>query len=379
MSSPDKLYYDVMISNLDNESTVPPIINFNETRNIPFLNNPADYYMSIIRFQIDTGSVLPVFTPTLTPYTTDINETIYSVSLSYNGYNAVQNVIWSPQNLVAELPRPPANTTDGTADLSTGYYYCSNYQFFLNLVNIAFQACLTKLLVLTPLPSNNPPFFTYNSQDKTFVLNTPYPFYLSTDPTPVKVYLNPSLHQLFSSLPVLINTLNPQYGQNFEIQVGSFGGVNVVTIPSYAPVADQYEVCQVFQESSSIALWTPVSSIVFTSSTLPVLSSNVSAPLVFVNGQTVPVSGNNSNISPIITDLVSSDGLYNPTLVYNPTAEYRLIELLGNKPLQNLDIQVFYRDRNSNLIPMRLPTGGVCTLKILFTKRYNNVSQMKGY
>jgi len=371
-NDPDKLYYDVIISNLDNESTIPPLINFNETRNIPFLTNPADYYMSIIRFQIDTGSVLPVFTPSLVRYTSDINETIYSVSLSYNGVNAVQHVIWSPQNLVAPLPAPPSNTADGYADLSTGYYYCSNYQFFLNLVNNAFSACLTKLALLTQVPSPNAPFFTYNSQDKTFILNAPFPYYLSTEVNPVKIFLNPSLNQLFSSFPVLVRNLSSVYGQHFEVQVGSFNGIHVMSVPSYAPVAEQYQVCQIFQESSTIALWTPVSSIVFTSSTLPVVSNQVSAPLIFINGRTQPQSGNNSNISPIITDLVSSDGLYNPTLVYNPTAEYRLIELLGNKPLQNLDIQVFYRDRNANLIPMRLPSGGVCTLKILFTKRSSN-------
>ena len=136
----EKLYYDVTISNLDTENFVPPVINFNEIRNIPFLNDPSKYYMSIIRFSIDTGSSLPVFIPEIKNGTTDINETIYKITMVYNNNAYTSTVVWAPQNRISALPLAPSLCANGEADLSTGYYYCYNYQYFLNLVNLAFEA-----------------------------------------------------------------------------------------------------------------------------------------------------------------------------------------------------------------------------------------------
>ena len=367
----EKLYYDVTISNLDTENFLPPIINFNEIRNIPFLNDPSKYYMSIIRFSLDTGTTLPVFIPEIVNGTTDINETIYKITLVYNGTAYTSTIEWIPQNRISNLPIPPAQCQNGEADLSTGYYFCYNYQYFLNLVNVAFADCLSQI---GGSATNIPPVFTYDTQNKVFILNCPYPYYNTEDASGIKIYLNPPLYQLFGSMPFTLEKKNPLLGinnlQNIQIQVGTFGGANVVDFPLNPPAGiSQYQAIQVFQEYSTLSLWTPVTSIVFTSSTLPVVSNQVSAPLIYIDGQTQSFSSNNSNITPIITDLVSNDGLYNPNLVYNPTAQYRLIELIGNKPLYNLDIQVYFRDRHARLYPVRLPAGGVCTLKILFTRK----------
>jgi hypothetical protein len=371
MSEPDKLYYDVSISNLDTEDFVPPVINFNEIRNIPFLNDPSKYYMSIIRFSIDTGASLPVFIPEIVNGTTDINETIYKITMVYNNTAHSQTVMWSPQNKIAALPLPPSSCANGEADLSTGYYYCYNYQYFLDLVNNAFEACIEQF---GGASTSIPPIFTFDSQNKVFILNCPYPYYNSNEANPIKIFLNPPLYQLFGSLPFTIEKQNLTLGinnkQNIQLQVGTFGGANVVEFPLNPPIGEpQYQVVQCFQEYSTLSQWTPCTAIVFTSSTLPIVSNQVSAPLIYIDGQTQTFSSNNSNICPIITDLVSSDGQYNPNLVYNPTAEYRLIELIGTKPLYNLDIQVYFRDRHSRLYPLRLPAGGVATLKFLFTKK----------
>ncbi|MFN9910612.1 MAG: phage minor capsid protein, partial [bacterium] len=72
------MYYDIQISNINNNDTLPPVLNFIETRNNPFLYESDKYYMSIIRFSLDTPN-LPVFIPTIQPSpNTDINLTIYS-------------------------------------------------------------------------------------------------------------------------------------------------------------------------------------------------------------------------------------------------------------------------------------------------------------
>ena len=200
--------------------------------------------------------------------------------------------------------------------------------------------------------------------------------YYSTDPSisaiPIKIFMNPAMYNLFGSLPVTINSITGRdatgvpKGLNFQIQPDNFGGASYVPFPPAS--GPLYTAIQVVQERSSISLWTPVTAIVFTSTTLPVVANLVSAPLIFFDGRTLQPS-NNSNIAPIITDIVSDDGTYTPYLKYDPSAQYRLISLVGNTPLNNFDLSVYWRDRYGVLNPLRLPSGGSCTLKILFERK----------
>jgi hypothetical protein len=107
---------------------------------------------------------------------------------------------------------------------------------------------------------------------------------------------------------------------------------------------------------------------VFTSNTLPIESNQVSTPVIFVNGQNINLTGNNSDFANIITDIISSDGNYRPNLVYNPSAEYRRITLRGNRPLYSIDINIYYKIITGELIPLRLFSGESMTMKILFEK-----------
>jgi hypothetical protein len=122
------------------------------------------------------------------------------------------------------------------------------------------------------------------------------------------------------------------------------------------------------QEYSTVASWSPILSVVFTSNTLPIEANQVSTPVIFVNGQNVNLAGNNSDFANIITDIISGDGQYRPNLVYNPTAEYRRITLKGNRPLYSVDINIFYKLITGELQPLRLFSGESLTMKILFER-----------
>jgi hypothetical protein len=125
----------------------------------------------------------------------------------------------------------------------------------------------------------------------------------------------------------------------------------------------------VIQEWSTISVWSPISAIVFTTSTVPITQNLLSKPAVFVNGNILGSYGNNSNFQLVLTDFVSDTGFYKPNIVYQPTSQYRLLDLTGNQPLTNLDISIFWRNNFGQLIPFYLGSGGVCTIKILFTKK----------
>ena len=192
--------------------------------------------------------------------------------------------------------------------------------------------------------------------------------YNITLPNPIKIFMNAPLFTLFNSFPAINQPYPAPLGKQYRLVFSNIGGSNVVPItPSTDPTIN-YDAIQVFQEYSTIECMNPIASLVFTSNSLPIEPNQVSTPLIFNNSQQLSYGGSNNATENIITDLVSDSGLYRPNLVYLPTAEYRRISLTGNTPLYTIDINIFYRLRNSQLIPFRLQSGGSCSMKILFEK-----------
>ncbi len=156
------------------------------------------------------------------------------------------------------------------------------------------------------------------------------------------------------------------FGRNFLLGLVNIGTLNQVTITvPYSNPIISYNAIQSFQEYSTISAWSPIQAIVFTSNTLQVQPTNVS-PTVVINNNTATTPTNNSATANIITDLVTSSSQYSPSILYTPTAQYRMISLSGTSPLTNLDIQIYYRLRDGSLIPFVLSSGGSVSLKLGF-------------
>ena len=104
---------------------------------------------------------------------------------------------------------------------------------------------------------------------------------------------------------------------------------------------------------------------------LPVVSTNTSPPLTYddTTNSNLTSSGNNSNLSNIISDFeipVSESNQYRPILVYNPTAEYMLIDMNSQLNLNKIDISVFWKTHYGEFIPLRLQPGCAAHIKLLF-------------
>ena len=122
----------------------------------------------------------------------------------------------------------------------------------------------------------------------------------------------------------------------------------------------------------------PVTSLVFTTSLLPVLPSLIGLPRIFVGASTAAVqSQGNNNIQNQITDLevpLTRGDEYLPNVLYSPVAEYRLLDLQANAPLQAIQISVFWKDIFGQTHPFYLQNGCGATLKVMFRKKaYNNI------
>jgi hypothetical protein len=126
---------------------------------------------------------------------------------------------------------------------------------------------------------------------------------------------------------------------------------------------------------STGSLWSPVGSIVFTSTLIPVKNEYTAAVLQLGAGGTSSSSGNNSAFQPIISDTVidlatqKAEG-WRDFVLYEPTAEYKLSSLTAShEEIRNLDVQVFWRYRlTGELIPLSMYNCSDVSLKIMFRK-----------
>jgi len=375
-TSPVHIQYDLSILNNDVEGDSPPVpLKFEEVRNNPFLMSPENYYLSVIRFQIQTGDSLPVFVPMVQLGQSNPNKTIYSITLKWKNYEYQSYLMYIPDDASAPTPNPPLTAID----FSSQYYYLSCYQPFIQMVNNTFQQAYTGLNALVVaggevLPSSNPPFMEIDPSALVCTLNADVLGYDRNLANPIQIYMNSPMYNLFSTFPsTLINYtgLSVANGKNYLITMYNNNNLNVLNLPSYNCI-------QSYQEGSSVALWNPIESIVFTTSLLPIVPSNVSQPKIFGSASNLYNTGNNSNISPQITDLVVPvDALnrYRPNIVYTPSSEYRMVDLYGSTPVSAIELSAFWKDVFGNLHPLYLNSGCSASIKILFRRKdFNNIT-----
>ena len=399
--TPDLAFLDLSVVNDDVIGTgSKQNLYFTESRNAPIISNPKDYYMSILRFTLDTPArSLPIFIPSMDTSLTNNDptqlKTNYYVTIKFLSLGIVTvPVFWLPedtkQRYVSEYPSP--------------YYYCWSVKWFLGLVNAALNTAgilMNQLLVTIPdyahlqLP---PPFITFDQVSSTFSLLVPSPHtnnltynsyytnYNNNYVSPIinywSLYFNEPLMNLFSSFSSIyygtslsnvlgaIPAASPLYPNKlltnpgicaYQLYFLEFELINEITIEGKYYLEYQ-------QAYPAIACWNPISSIVFTSTVLPIVMNQSSAPTRYNDSN----SGNNAQILPLICDFVVplATGLeYKPSIEYAPAAEFRLLDLLGNGTINNVDFSVFWKDKYGNLIPFQLGSQCMSTLKILFRKK----------
>jgi hypothetical protein len=385
---PDTVYFDILSTNFESTITPPKVFTYNESRSNPFVENPEHYDLSILRFTVDTGT-LPLFIPSITPNQSNKDKTIYSVSMVQTDVVGgvvteltdvyQQFITWIPQDKSAAPPLAPISNPSKIQDNNSGYYNCYSYEWFLFLVYSAMDEALTNLKLdagyVPPVGTVFTPIIKWDPATKTAIIQGQQNVFNAQVSPQIKLFFNAPLFELFSSFPSVYigyDSLSASDGRNFQIVFPDIGGSNVSQVfPDGVPDASTatfYNVINVYQEYSTISAWSPITSIVFTSNTLPIEPNQVSTPIVFDNG--VPlIGGTPANVENIITDIATDNGLYRPNIVYVPSAEYRRIHLYGNRPLHNIDLNIYYRLKTGVLVPFRLASGGSITIKLAFLKK----------
>ena len=377
MTSPNLLYYDVLISNFQNINIGTKHAQFTESRQQAFLLEPSNYNLSVVRWTADTNS-LPIWRCQIQPDSPDANASIYSITLQYAGISYQAYLNYQPQSKATKTP-PAPSTIGGLQSNLTLYYDVYSYQYVVYLFNQCFSDAFDQLpdaiKALTFQPS-----FVYNPENKTVTLYCDQNYYsLSDSPltAQIKIFFNVPTANLFSSFPYYINAFSDPTGKNYQIITDVFSSSNTSPFPPTSVPDDgvfEYTAFVIYQEYSTVSQWNPVTSIVITSSSLPVAPNAVSGIIqaTDINGLATTISGQQNNVVfPIITDFCADTSLmgYKPYIYYVPSAEYRRIELLGSTPLTNIDISLFWKGRDGQLNAFILGSGTTVTVKLLFEKK----------
>jgi len=126
--------------------------------------------------------------------------------------------------------------------------------------------------------------------------------------------------------------------------------------------------------SSTDSLWSPIGSIVFTSTLLPIRAEATGTPVILGTSNIGNSSATSqSAFQPIVTDIALDMGVdgadaYRRFIFYSPSAEYRISDLGSSKiDIRSIDIQVFFKNRLNNLFcPVTMFSLGSVDFKMMF-------------
>jgi hypothetical protein len=397
------IYYNVNVSNdysgWDISSNGQPMqvatnnknyqLVFNQTRQQPYLINPSEYYLSILRFTIATPN-LPVFVCQPITGQADVNKTVYAITLvKSDGLIATRNLVWQPDDL--SVP-PPNGIVDNSWQINP-YYYCHSFNHMMNLINNTFDWFLYNggggpdgggaFLTQSDAPyiylDSSSNLCTVGGNANVFRTDLDGGFLNDTTKVGVKIFFNIELYNLLSSLKSMYyGSLGPAIGADYQLIMDS--GSNTlyadtqpfITNVVYNSNTEKNDVIN-RQEYNTLPLWSPIAKIIFRTTLLNVVPDIVGTPVVYENGNNNINNGKqNTDILNIMIDYsvpLTKGTEMRPYIYYEPLGEYRLTELYGNQPINSMDIAVFWKDSFGNLHPFYLDIAASATIKILFRKK----------
>jgi len=400
LQSTNYVYYTALINNDGSsvpayESEVEPPFEFKEDRKIALLPNPEEYEVCVQSCLIDLKT-LPVFIPTIKYNTNPSNiqktETIYEITLEYDGYSATTPVYFEPQDETISLP----NHVNGKANYKSGYYNLYNYEFFFTMVNEAIRASFLKLIdviksyfggtlptafsnLATTTDIYEIPYFIFDKESSLIFLNSPKSTFSDSNSSHVNIMLNRALYRLFNSLPFKLQnkTFNTLDGTTqvtttktlFKLNLSNFKQANEVEIFSHLSNGNSNTIKSthmlIYQDYETLSSWSPVESIVIVSPNFPIQSHAVSADLDYVNGFATVIGDVRRENE--IMEISTNSPI--PSIIYEPK-EYRFMSMKQtDSGLTNIIFKVYYRFKNDgSLIQVKTNLGGSFSLKLMFRK-----------
>jgi hypothetical protein len=348
----DNVYLNFELNNNEDNEFVE-VSRFNIERYETIIENPSDYYLSVMRFSIPSVGI-PLLIFPVQEGQPNINLGTLSITLEYNGNVSQKFLIYIPKT-GSPLPNPPLINQD-----IKPYYYVYNYLDMVEMINIAFNSAFAE--ISAPLGAEAPRMI-YNPLTRLFSIVAQREYYLKNSVDPIYIYFNLNFLSLFSGFDLLSTFENftdiTRQGRAWRVEsIDIFN--NSYTDPTVAPASYVYpsKYIKIEQQYASVQNWYAIKTMVLTSNRLPLRKEFV---------------GNGNNIQPIFQDFEPSKNIFDLRGSYQffPTGEFRLVDLIGTEPIKNFDINIYWQDVYGNLNPIEIPYLQTLTIKLAFFKKSN--------
>jgi hypothetical protein len=355
---PSYHYYSFRTSNYG--SVLIPA-SFNLAKVNPILRNSNKYVMSVQKLTVSTNTIPRLYSYIQSYYqgNTDPNQTIWNVALSYNGKFVNVPIEHVPQ---IDLPTPEPFTADNPYQNLSGdyqlYYKIDSIIHFVNsMLNVALQSAFTQLqgFVAPALAGTTAPQFVFN-RDTGFVdLIADYNYYGPQVGTPVQVFMDSNLKGIMRNYNYFEQTLLADYYQ--FIFTNKSGDTTNTYCEQEVVQLDQFSLAfnELIVSSASIGI-------------RPTLSDG-SADV----GQIDPVNAQNTTTSQSLITSFSvledaNANLQRIKISYVPQGLPRYFSIDNTSAINNIDLNITYKDVYGNEFPLLLPQGGFVDCLIQFVR-----------
>lgn len=383
-------YIDITICNNSQDLNPQPIL-FNQIKSNNIVDDCSDYYLSCVRWSLD--SQVPQIIPEmqLVQVPTEGERVLYTGDTEYIlniGKGATPNnltfvpssyerIQFQPENLTLVAPKFQPISIDEY--VGNEFFYLYSIDNFLEVVNASLKACY-EAVETTFIPSpdratNLPPRFVWNDTYNKVDLYISHAFIQEAgNADNLFITMNTKLFNLFNTFS------SANIGSNnstFESQGRAYALYTRLDYQPFVSITIGTQNINVYvytQNSSSVPTWCPCQSIEFITHSIPVNPSNTGAPLYI--GDNLKTSNNVNAVANVITDFqipmtIGTEYTRN-LLYYQPTAEYRLFDLISQQSLQNVNISVAWLDKFGFSHPMYLKYGSSASVKLLLRKKTFN-------
>jgi len=337
------------------------VASFSVTKNTIILDKCSDYYASIVRFSIPLDTI-PIMIMQVIPNQSNPKLTPYYVGFSYLGVDYFSQLIYLPQNNIT----PPVQNQP--TQVITDYYGVFNYQVLIDMINVGFVNAFNA----SPLFGSGfaPPYMFFDPV--TNLISLVYQPYFLTISSPLTgipiIYINGLLEIYLDSFYLKFITDNSLTGHDYEFILQP-NPSNIYYTPNFglSPGTNSITAYRQIQEYSTLEYWSSVAKILITTSTIPINPESVPAAQSTQQSQGLNVA------FPIISDfslnIDQSAGTSRTIAYYLPTAQYKLVDMISDIPLQKIDLKFYWQDKLSNLYPIELAANQQIEVKLGFFRK----------
>ena len=361
----DHFYYNIDVSHNNTKNKFRSIIaEYNVDLSQPLLDNPNDWYLSVVRFSLPAASIpLVIFPSKDQPAETAINRNTLEPLYFGMDYQIGNVSVQKYNRIVTYIPSDISETSIN----EESYWYIYNPNNLIDMFNITLEELCDDINNDYPgtIPLNRYPFFRYDPITQLISLYYPQIFNEGSNPRillgcSANVYMQYLLS--FQSYSINRDSID-KIDFIFVMPIYS-NDQNLITFPNGQQM---YEIKQSF---ISTQYWLSVKQIVLSGPTFPsqlelmpnIVSKNA------INQQT----SQQINLFPTLTDYLPSFNNFSDArsiLTYLPTAQYRLIDLMGTNLIRTIIIKVYWTDFQNVIHPIKLQFGSSFTAKLLFQKK----------